>query len=263
MKVDLWSGALIDTAIWHARSGDIAREFRYRAVHVALPLAALEAGKLPLRLDRPGLWRLRRSDYGWRDGRLPSDFIAEHLRSAGLEHCAITLVTMPRGLLHGFNPVSFWLARDDAGLRAVLAEVSNTFGERHCYLCHHADGRIIVPTDRMVAQKLFHVSPFLPRDGHYLFRFDAGPGRFGAWIDWIGENGETGLQTSMTGRARALTGPALWRAALRRPVQSLVASGLIHWQALKLALRGARYRSKPEQLDRTRSQTRDEGGRDA
>ncbi|MBU3029686.1 DUF1365 domain-containing protein [Paracoccus marinaquae] len=251
---DLWDGALIDAAIWHARTGDVARQFRYRALYAALPVDALEAAHLPLRPDRPGLWRLRRQDYGARDGSSLTDFIRSQLAPVGLSHCQITLVTMPCGLLHGFNPVSFWLARDDAGLRAVLAEVSNTFGESHLYLCRHPDKRVIAPGDRLSGEKLFHVSPFLPREGYYVFRFDPGPGRFGAWVDWFGKDGDLRLQTSMIGKARALTASALRRAALRHAFQPLRVTGLIHWQAVKLLLRGVRYRKKPPQLEIRRSE---------
>lgn len=251
---DLWDGVLIDAAIWHARAGDVARQFRYRSIYAALPVDRLEAGHLLLHPDRPGLWRLRRRDHGARDGSPLTDFIQSQLAPVGLAHCRTTLVTMPRGLLHGFNPVSFWLARDDAGLRAVLAEVSNTFGESHLYLCRHPDNRTIEPGDRLSGEKLFHVSPFLPREGHYVFRFDPGPGRFGAWVDWFGKDGHLRLRTSMTGKVRALTAPALRRAALRHAFQPLRVTGLIHWQAVKLLSCGVRYRSKPRQLDMRRSE---------
>lgn len=254
MSVDLWEGALIDAAIWHARSGDVSRQFRYRALYAALPVEALEADRLPLRPDRAGIWRLLRRDYGARDGSPLSDFIRDQLGAIGLDHCRTTLVTMPRGLLNGFNPVSFWLARDDQGLRAVLAEVSNTFGESHLYLCHHPDNRPIGRSDRLTGDKLFHVSPFLPREGSYVFRFDPGPGRFGAWVDWIGVDGTLRLQTSMAGQARPLTRASLRRAALRNAWQPLRVVGLIHWQAAKLFSRGVRYRTKPTQLVTRQSQ---------
>jgi DUF1365 family protein len=248
MSADLWDGALIDTAIWHGRTGDVARQFRYRATYLALPLQALEAGALALRPDRRGLWSLRTRDYGWRDGWRLGDFIAAQLRPLGLAQCAVTLVTLPRSMGYGFNPISLWLARDDQGLRAVLAEVSNTFGESHSYLCRHEDNRPIQPSDRLTGEKLFHVSPFLPREGRYVFRFDAGPGRFGAWVDWIGGDGKLRLGTSMTGPARALTPASLRAAALRQPLQAQKVIALIHWQAAKLFSRGIRYRSKPPQL---------------
>lgn len=259
MTADLWQGALIDAAIWHSRTGDVSRDFRYRAVYAALPLAPLEADALPLRLDARGIWRLRRRDYGWRDGRSPGGFISDLLAPVGLSDTRVTLVTLPRSLGYGFNPVSFWLARDDEGLRAVLAEVSNTFGERHLYLCRHPDNRVIAPSDRLGADKLFHVSPFLPREGRYVFRFDATPGRFGARIDWVGADGKLRLQTAMTGKARALTPASLRRAMLRHPFQGQKIIALIHWQALQLAARGVRYLVKPRQLQRSISEANEKG----
>ncbi|MBN9889938.1 DUF1365 domain-containing protein [Salipiger abyssi] len=260
---DLWQGALVDCAIWHARSGDAERSFRYRTQFLALPVAALEAGTLPIRPDRAGLWSLRTRDYGPRDGTGMSAFIDSHLRPVGLGHCEVTVITMPRSTGYGFNPVSFWLARDAGGLRAVLAEVSNTFGERHHYLCRHDDNRPIQRSDRISGEKIFHVSPFLPREGRYVFRFDPGPGRFGAWVDWIGSDGALRFRTSMAGPARELTRASLRRAKWRHPFQAQKTMALIHWQAALLALRGVRFISKPDQLARTHSEATDRVERDA
>ena len=81
-------------------------------------------------------------------------------------------MTMPRMLGYVFNPVSFWFCRDRSGaLRAVLCEVNNTFGESHCYLVHHDDLRPIEPDAWLDGRKAFHVSPFLPVEGGYRFRF--------------------------------------------------------------------------------------------
>lgn len=259
---DLWDGALIDCRIWHARSGDVQREFRYRATYVALPVDAFDAGQLPLRPDARGIWSLRLRDHGARDGTPLGAFIRGELEPVGLGHCDVTLVTMTRSPGYGFNPVSFWLARDAEGLRAVLAEVSNTFGERHFYLCRHPDNSPIARSDRIAGEKIFHVSPFLPREGAYVFRFDPGPDRFGAWVDWIGEGGEVRLRTSMAGPARAMSAAALRRAQLRHPFQAQKVIALIHWQAAKLVLRGVRYISKPKQLTRRNSEAKDRVPRD-
>ena len=253
---DLWQGALIEGAIWHARTGDTENAFRYGATYVALPLAAFEAGQLALQPDRFGIWTLRRADHGLQDGSSLSDFIAGHLEPLGLGHCDVTLVTLPRSLGYSFNPVSFWLARDEGGLRAVLAEVSNTFGERHLYMVRHPDNRPIERQDRIIGEKIFHVSPFLPREGHYEFRFDAGPGRFGAWIDWVGTDGRR-LGTSLTGSARPMDAKSLRSAVWHRPAQVQRVMTLILWQALRLLLRGTSIYSKPPQLPVTRSEAKE------
>jgi len=67
----------------------------------------------------------------------------------------ITLLAQPRVLGHVFNPVSFWLGFDaEGGLRVVIPEVSNTYGDRHSYLCLHDDHGVIAATDTLEAAKL-------------------------------------------------------------------------------------------------------------
>ncbi|MDO5648897.1 DUF1365 domain-containing protein [Paracoccus sp. (in: a-proteobacteria)] len=231
--VNIWDGALIDGAVWHGRRGDAARDFRYRATYLAVPVARLA------QMERGWPWRIRARDYG----------MAQIIEMLGPGE--VTLITLPRSSGYGFNPVSFWMLRRDGALRAVLAEVSNTFGERHSYLIRHPDDAPITRSDRITAEKRFHVSPFLPRAGEYVFRFDTTPGRFGAWIDWRGDGRSLG--TSLTGPARALTPVSLRRAAWRAPFQAQRVMALIHWQAAKLYARGVRYRTKPPQLTQTHS----------
>ncbi len=157
----------------------------------------------------------------------------------------IELLAQPRVLGHVFNPVSFWLMRDgDDGLFAVIAEVSNTFGDRHSYLCHHPDYRPITRRDRLEAVKCFHVSPFQDVAGGYRFRFDISDDKVGVWIDF--DAGGNGVYATLTGRRRALSNAAILRSCLRRPFGSRRVLGLIHWQALKLWWKGAGYRPRPE-----------------
>jgi hypothetical protein len=144
---------------------------------------------------------------------------------------------------HVFNPVSFWLCRDDSGLRVVIAEVTNTFGQRHSYLCHRDDLAPLGREDTVTARKIFHVSPFQPVEGSYRFRFDISADRIGIWIDYSA--GENGLIATLTGQRAPLTNRAILRACLRRPFGSRRVLTLIHWQALKLWWKGARYRSPP------------------
>jgi DUF1365 family protein len=243
-SVSIWDNALLDAKIWHARRGPKgARQFTYHATYAAVSPDAIDAGDGPIAVDRWAMWRIRRRDYGAADESLRA--FAD--RVIGLSGLNLTLVTLPRGPFYGFNPVSFWMARDDASaLRAVIAEVSNTFGERHFYLIRHPDLRPITPACKLMGEKVFHVSPFLPRDGAYTFRFDARHGKFGAWIDW--SNGETSLRTSLTGQTRALTKRSAARAALIAPFQTMRIMALILYQALQLYIRGHRFYPKPDQM---------------
>ena len=108
---------------------------------------------------------------------------------------------------HVFNPVSFWLCRDAGGaLRVVIAEVTNTFGDRHSYLCYRDDREPIERTDTLTATKIFHVSPFQPVEGGYAFRFDIRPDKIGIWIDYTSGNG--GLIATLRSDWVGETGPS-------------------------------------------------------
>lgn len=155
------------------------------------------------------------------------------------------LLTQPRTLGFVFNPVSFWFFRDKHGqLRAVVAEVSNTVGQRHSYLVHHADFAPIKRDDRLQASKVFYVSPFQEIAGSYEFRFSLDKTTAGIWIDHV--NGAEGVYATQTGTIRSMTASGiLWR-VLRFPFGALGGYVLIHWQALKLKLKGARFAHAPK-----------------
>jgi DUF1365 family protein len=158
------------------------------------------------------------------------------------------LQTYPRVLGFVFKPVSFWYAHAaDGRLVAVLAEVNNTFGERHAYLLHGAElgwGR------EVTAAKVFHVSPFCATRGGYRFRFmrtDVGvaeAGRVVARVDHDDEGGPL-LSTSVSGHLQPLTRGALWRVWAAMPVLTLGVVARIHWQALQLWLKRVPFVRKP------------------
>lgn len=156
----------------------------------------------------------------------------------------ILLLAQPRVLGHVFNPVSFWLIHDGAGdLVVVIAEVTNTYGDRHSYLCHSDDLAPITPETELSARKLMHVSPFQPVEGGYSFRFDIRPDRLAIRIGYVQGNGT--LVATLTGPRVPLTNRGLLRAALRRPFGTRRVLTLIHWQALKLWWKGASFRARP------------------
>jgi DUF1365 family protein len=160
----------------------------------------------------------------------------------------IILVTIPRVFGHVFNPVSFWLCHDRAGLlRAVLCEVNNTFGETHSYLCAHADQRPITARDEMSAAKIFHVSPFLPCEGSYRFKFSTTPERFSVVIDYYAANGEKQLLTTLSGTLEEYNRKNRSRAFWQHPMVALIALVRIHWHAVRLLFKGVRYVPKPLQ----------------
>ncbi|MCE6958606.1 DUF1365 domain-containing protein [Cereibacter sphaeroides] len=230
---------------FHGRKGALENSFRYGVDYVILDPEAVEAPALFSR-NRGNLVALHDRDYGGEPGRgrgvaWVREVLAAHA-APGEER--ILLLTQPRVLGHVFNPVSFWLCHDAAGaLRTVVAEVSNTFGDRHWYLCTKPDGSPITRSDTLTATKIMHVSPFQPVEGSYRFRFDIRDDRVGIWIDY--SFGEGGLFATLTGTRAPLTNAGILAACMRRPFGSRRVLALIHWQALKLALKGARYRTRP------------------
>lgn len=239
--------------VTHKRLFPKVNSFVYGVYYLVLPLSQLQ--NLPL----PAIASFRKSDHGAKDGselRIWADGI---LREYGVEaEGEIILIAMPRVLGYGFNPVSFWLCFDkDDQLRAMLYEVNNTFGQSHTYLCAHADGRPIIRQDTLVADKLFHVSPFLPREGEYRFHVHYEPEKhFGVWIDYYAADGTKQLLTSMTGRLSPLTRGNMWHHFLTHPLVTLKVIGLIHAQALRLFLKGIRYVPLPRQIGERFSRNR-------
>jgi DUF1365 family protein len=231
---------------FHARHGAVANAFEYGVDYLCLDPEASPPTPWFFSRNRRNLAALWDADHGGApgQGRGPA-WVREVLAAHGLDVTGrILLLAQPRILGHVFNPVSFWLVHDtDAVLRVVIAEVTNTFGERHSYLCHHPDLAPITRKDRLSATKIFYVSPFQPVEGGYRFKFDISADAVNIVIDY--RAGSHGVYATLKGARRPLTARGLLQASLRRPFGSRRVLGLIHWQALKLWWKGARYRTRP------------------
>lgn len=237
----------IEGHTWHGRKGEIRNDFRYSVDYLLLNAEAETKAPGLFRRNRRGLVSLHDSDHGGAPGQGRGPAWAREVLQSYQLPCPgpLLLLAQPRVLGHVFNPVSFWLAHDaDGGLRAVIAEVTNTFGDRHSYLCFKSDHTEIGSGDQLNAQKIFHVSPFQPVEGEYAFRFDIREDRIGIWIDLTRDGG--GVTATLTGRRAPLTIRSAMRMLFRRPFGSRRVLGLIHWQALKLWWKGATYRPRPE-----------------
>jgi DUF1365 family protein len=244
------AGGLVRGRIYHRRSRPRVNEFTYHAFYFCLNLEDIDRVKRPfVSVDRFNLLSFHRADFGPRDGSDLRAWIDGILAANGFSDIAdgdILLQGHPRVLGYVFNPVSFWFCHDKSGaLRAVLAEVSNTFGERHLYLVAHEDKRPIGPQEWLASDKVFHVSPFLPVAGRYRFRFRLEDGRMRADIHYHDADGPM-LVTYIDGARHDLSSAAVLRALLRHPAMTLAVVGLIHYQALKLWWKRARFHRKPE-----------------
>jgi DUF1365 family protein len=241
-------------SIRHARLRPARNRFAYAAWFLRLPLRSMAQHPHSIRWlkrNQRGLFALNDADHG--DGRPLLAWIDALLRAEGVVDATgeVWLHTVPRVLGFVFNPVSFWFCeRTDGGLRAVVCEVNNTFGERHCYLLAHPDGRAIRWGEELCARKVFHVSPFCQVEGHYRFRFllarshPAERPRFVARIDYDDAGGPL-LQTSIGGELAPLTDALLLRTLITHPAFTIGVIARIHWQALRLWAKRVPFTSKP------------------
>lgn len=229
------SAELLTGTVMHRRLRPVENRFSYPVFFLRLPLTRLEQARIPT--NRWGLASFHFRDHGARDGSHPLEWIRQLLAREGIAADGeVWLHCFPRVLGYVFNPVSFWFCEDRAGrLRAVLAEVNNTFGERHSYL---------LAGDTLETRKVFHVSPFFPVAGRYRFAFTADSERHVARIDYLDDAGPQ-LLTSISGHATPLTRGALARALLRHPFLTFGVVARIHWQALKLWRKGVPFHRKP------------------
>lgn len=233
---------------FHGRQAEgVTNAFRYGVDYLLLePDAALDAPRLFSR-DRFNLFSVRDRDHGGPPGTgrgtaWVREALAAHLPD--FRPGRILLLAQPRVMGYVFNPVSFWLIHGrDGALRVVIAEVTNTYGDRHSYLCHGDELEPITPDLRLTARKVFHVSPFRPIAGEYTFRFDVRPDRIGIWIEHRSEDGT--LLATLCGPRTPLTSRAILWSCLRRPLGARRVMALIHWQAVKLWWKGAAFRTRP------------------
>lgn len=258
--MDVMTPQLLQAQVMHKRLMPRVNEFCYGVYYLAIPLQSLHDGSLArvVAVDRHAVTSFFRKDHGPRDGGSLAQWAKDILDQNGLNDVVrdVTLICMPRILGYVFNPVSFWLCMDaERQIRAVICEVNNTFGESHSYLCAHKDGRVITPKDRLKAEKLFFVSPFIERQGSYSFRFFHSEQTFSAHIDYYDENGQKLLATALTGTNEQLTKGSLRAAFWRHPLVTFKAIGLIHYQAIKLLLKRIRYIVKPPQRPERTSRT--------
>ena len=230
--------------VMHRRLRPKSHYFRYGVYQLRLPLRSLaQEDFAPALLSRNRFNILSFHDRDHGDGTQPLlTWIEAILRDHGIEDAdgEIWLHCFPRVLGYVFNPVSFWFChRADGRLRAILCEVNNTFGERHCYL-------LTQPEDgAMSAQKIFHVSPFCKVEGRYDFHFAAEDGQHRARIDYDDGQGHL-ILTSIVGREVPLTSAAIFRQFLTKPMMTWAVVLRIHWHALRLWLKGVPFFTKPQ-----------------
>lgn len=217
--------ALVDVRVGHRRSHPLENAFEYGGY---LWLVDLD--------DLPGLPRglgwAARFDAADHLGDPGSSIKANVVRFAALHGVddvdRVVMLANARSGPHVFNPLStHWCYRADGSLACIVAEVHNTYGERHAYLLHPDDA------GRTETEKDFYVSPFNTVDGRYLMRF-TGPGEQLHVTMALQVGGRTPFVATLRGRARAAGTGAVVRTILRWPLMSLWVAALIRWQGIRL-----------------------------
>jgi DUF1365 family protein len=230
----------------HRRTRPRVHRFRYSAFWFFVDLDELPQLSGALRLfsyNRPNLFSIRDTDHG--DGTsTPLRRQAEQeLRAAGIEAGgAIRLLCMPRTLGYCFNPLSVYFChRADGELVALIYQVHNTFGGRHSYVM---PVKPAVGAIHQRCRKAFYVSPFMDMDLRYEFRTTVPDDRVAIGIR-VGAADGPMFNAALAGKRESLTDRALARLCLTMPAITLKVIAAIHWEALRLWLKGLRIRPRP------------------
>lgn len=241
------ASALYEGSVTHTRLRPKRHRLRYRTFALLLDLDHLDA--LDARLaffshNRFNLFSIHDRDHGAGGPDLRA-YVDATLGEAGIDLRGgqVLLLSMPRILGYVFNPISiYYCHRADGSLAAVLHEVTNTFGQRHSYLADaQVDANGVI---RQSCTKELYVSPFIGMDMTYDFRLSLPGERLTVAITGSDEQGIL-ISASQAGKRRALSDGALVSAFLRHPLLTLKVVGGIHFEALKLWLKGVKLVPRP------------------
>ena len=239
----LWRGHTI-----HQRSIPFAHRFKYGLALIDVDIDRLDQARRQCSLfsvDQPNLFSFNRRDHGSEENVDLRAWAVKQFERGGIElnGGSIRLVTFARHVFYKFAPISLWLGHDrDGSLKGILYEVNNTFGEKHVYVAPTPEGhRHVHSTD-----KTLHVSPFFDVSGVYKFTLRWSETDLRLIVATEIDGGQSHMAT-ISAKARPATSRNFVSLALTKPLSSLAVSIGIHWQALKLWLKGAKYHSKPKQ----------------
>ncbi len=233
--------------VMHMRLRPKAHQFRYRVFTSYLDIDRLEEATAGLRLfsiDRFNLFSFRRADHGPRDGSALRPWVeALCARAARPKPSRIMLLSVPRVLGYAFNPLSVYFCHGpDGRLETIVYQVKNTFGDQQPYVLPaepSPDGAI-----RHDQKKEMFVSPFIPMEQTYRFTLRQPGERLAMRIRQGDAEGEL-LIATQNGIASPLSDASVLRLAFRDPVMTRKVIGGIHWEALRLFLKGAPFRRYP------------------
>ena len=249
--------------VMHARLKPFGHRFSYRVMSLLIDLDRLdEAGRMSrlFGVNRRALYSFHEKDFGARDGSCLRAFAERTAAGYGIDlrGGSVSLLCYPRLFGYAFNPLSVYFCNDAQGdLVLIIYEVRNTFGEMHHY---------VLPVDaderragfvRQEQDKLFDVSPFMGCAMRYHFRINPPSEDVKIRILETDQEGPV-LAATFNGKRRSLSTGQLAQAFLLLPLVTFKIIGAIHWQALRLWIKGAKIVPRP-QLASGRTGARPEG----
>lgn len=236
--------------VMHARMKPVAHRFAYRVFSMLFDADRLdEAGRLSrfFSIGRFNLVSFNPADHGPRDGSSLGDYARALLAEAGVETqgARVLVLAYPRILGYSFNPLTvYFVYAPDERLLGVLYEVRNTFGEWHTYVAPVAPGQLTEAGLRQERDKIFYVSPFNGLAMRYRFRLKPPGESLAVRILETDSEGPL-LSATFHGDRTDLTSQTLVKTCLSLPLMTLKVIAGIHWEALRLYIKGLRLVPRP------------------
>ena len=243
--------ALYFGEVMHARLKPMGHRFSYRVMSLLIDLDRLDAADRQSRLfgvNRRALYSFHEADHGPRDGSSLRGYVQRCATERGIELSGgrVLLLCYPRLLGFTFNPLSAYFCYNARGeLALMIYEVRNTFGDIHPYVLAVRPGDLSAAGVRQQQEKLFYVSPFIEMAMRYPCRVTSPGESVKLRILETDREGPL-LSATFHGRRRGLTTAALLRSFFALPLVTLKIVAAIHWEALRLWIKGARLVPRPD-----------------
>jgi DUF1365 family protein len=244
------AAALYFGDVMHARLKPVGHRFSYRVMSLLIDLDRLDIADRQSRLfgvNRAALYSFHERDHGERDGSSLAAYARRRAAEHGIDLTGgrVLLLCYPRLLGFTFNPLSvYFCTRADGELALAIYEVRNTFGDIHSYVLPVRPGELTAAGLRQQQEKLFYVSPFIDMPMRYHFRLSPPTARVKLRILETDRTGPL-LAATFHGVRRALSSAQLLRAFFALPLVTLKIVAAIHWEALRLWVKGLRLVPRP------------------
>lgn len=235
----------VEASVVHSRAETAENSFRYPVLNVYFPVNLQTELKSMFHKKFAGLLGLNSMGYLNNEKSSLQEKIVSYVnKHFNYQPQSVYLQTIPKMFGYAFNPVSFWYFHKDDHLDAVLCEVNNTFGEKHCYWLYH-DGKDL-NNKWIQTKKEFHVSPFFKVDGIYRFKFKIEPDKTHVQIQVLNEDNSLKLHTSISGSLKPAENFSLFRLIYKYGWFTPLVVLRIHYQAIKLFFKKVQFYTKPK-----------------